>query len=331
MALRLGTFNLENLFGRYRFLDEDPAKRPKDYASRLQVIGVVAFRPGRSNALKPKAITEAQRKNTAATLLAAKPDILSVNEVENLSTLRIFNALYLKNYFDRLVMVQGNDPRGINVGLAFRRGLDVTVRELRTHADEAAAGGFLPTSNRLDTKKGLGLAAFSRDCLEVDVDVGTTKLTFLVNHLKAQEIRNGVDATTAKRLGQARYVATIVDRVAAQGRLPVVLGDLNKDVDGADYDGSLAPIATHPALADAFAAVPVADRWTHFYDADRSVSRLDYLWLPTSLASAITKTEVVRGGLSPRCTQFTGRRLGTIAKDRLEASDHCPVVVTLEV
>src|SRR6267378_3029976 len=114
MKLRIGAFNCENLFGRYRFLNTDPAKRGKNYEQKIQIYEVVVLE-GRTGKIKPDKIEKPQRKNTAAAIIAAAPDILAVEEVENLITLRLFNAVYAKNYFDRMLLIDGNEPRGIDV------------------------------------------------------------------------------------------------------------------------------------------------------------------------------------------------------------------------
>jgi hypothetical protein len=325
MKLRVTSFNCENLFGRYRFLDKPPEEQPKDYQKSIQIFDVVAFGGKR---LKPKEISEAQRKNTGAVVIATEPDILAVCEVENLTTLRYFNALYMKNYFDRVVVIDGNDPRGIDVGLLLRKGLKADVVAIRTHADDAAEGGYLGTTNMLDMKGRNGKASFSRDCLEVDIDVGGRELTFLVNHFKAQEIRSdGTDTTTAKRRGQADRAALIARRVRASGRSPIVVGDLNKDIASDTYDDSIDPVALSTALVNPWKAVPAKDRWTHWYSSKKSVSQLDYILPDKSLKEAISGVEVFRGGLSTGCKQYQGPRVGTIAEDNLEASDHCAISV----
>lgn len=325
MKLRVTSFNCENLFGRYRFLNLPPEQQNKDYAKSIQIFDVVAFG---GNRIKPAAIGEAQRHNTGAVPLAVKPDILAVCEVENLTTLRLFNAVYMKNYFDRIVLLDGNDPRGIDVGLLFRKGLKAEIGAIRSHADDAAAGGFLGTTNMLDMAGRVGKASFSRDCLEVDVDVGGKPLTFLVNHFKAQEIgSNGNDSTTAKRRGQAERAALIARRARASGRLPIVLGDLNKDVASATYDDSINPVAKSTSFVNPFKALPADARWTHFYASKKSVSQLDYILPDKGLASFIEGVDIFRGGLSTDCKQFTGKRVGTIDKDNLEASDHCAISV----
>jgi endonuclease/exonuclease/phosphatase family metal-dependent hydrolase len=332
MKLRLTAFNCENLFGRYGFLEKPPEDQPRDYARNIQIFDVITYEPGRSNTLKPKAISEAQRLNTAAAILEAAPDIMAVCEVENLPTLRLFNAKYMDSYFDRVVLMDGNDPRGIDVGLLIRKGFNAQIEAVRSHADDAAAGGYIPTTNMLDMKNRLGKASFSRDCLEVDVKVGSKALTFLVNHFKAQELDNkNNDSTTAKRRGQAERVAAIVRRARTAGRLPIVLGDLNKDISLPIYEQSLDPLVKSTTLFNASKLLPDTERWTHFYESKKSVSQLDYILVDSKLKGAIDDVSVLRGGLSKKCKQYTGARLGTIEQDNFEASDHCPLSVDLKL
>ncbi len=67
------------------------------------------------------AITEIQRNNTALAILDAQPDILAVQEIENIYTLRNFNDEYLDNYFDRALSIDGNDLWGIDVRLLLKK------------------------------------------------------------------------------------------------------------------------------------------------------------------------------------------------------------------
>jgi endonuclease/exonuclease/phosphatase family metal-dependent hydrolase len=330
MKMRLSTFNCENLFGRYGFLDAPPVDQPRDYAKDIKIVDVVTFEPGRSNLLKPKAISEAQRKNTAEAMLALQPDILSVCEVENLTTLRLFNFKYLKNYFDRVVLLDGNDSRGIDVGLLIRKGIDANIEAIRTHADDAAVGGYIATTNILDMRGRLGAASFSRDCLEVDINVGSSALTILCNHLKAQETRDGNDPTTPKRLGQATRVAGFVKRARTNDRLPIVMGDLNKDYRHDDYDGSLNPLVKSTMLYEPVKTLAESERWTHFYASEKSVSQLDYVLIDKKLKDHVTSVEIFRGGLSTKCKQYVGPRIGTVT-DKNEASDHCPLCVEIDL
>jgi len=327
MKLRITTFNCENLFGRYRILDKPPAGQVANYENLLQIPEVVTLEPGRAGKIKPATISQEQRKNTANAILETDPQILAVEEVENLATLRLFNGKYLGNAFDRILLIDGNDARGIDVGFLVRKGVSAEILEIRTHVDDAVSGGYLDKSNRLDTRVA-AQAVFSRDCLEADLRVGQMVLTFLVNHFKAQDNKPG---STTRRLGQAGRVAALAATARNQGKFPIVMGDLNIDVKQSDYDQSLDPLVTLPILHDPFAGLNDQDRWTHYYSSKRKVSRLDYILIDARLAPRVLGTEIFRKGLSKKCKQYAGPRLASMKTNDLEASDHCPTSVVLDL
>ncbi len=327
MKLRLTTFNCENLFGRYQILDKPPAGQVKNYESLLQIPEVVTLEPGRSGTIKPAKISAEQRKNTANAILEADPQLLAVAEVENLTTLRLFNSKYMGNAFDRILLIDGNDARGIDVGFLVRKGVAAEILEIRTHVDDAISGGYLDKSNRLDTRV-TSQAVFSRDCLEVDVRVNQTVLTFLVNHFKAQD---GKATSTKRRLAQATRVAELATTAQGNGKFPVVMGDLNIDTKQSDYDQSLEPLTTLPILCDPFSGLSDQDRWTHYFSSDNAVSRLDYILIDSRLAPRVQATEIFRKGLTKKCKQYTGPRLNSMKTNDLEASDHCPTSVVLDL
>lgn len=327
MKLRITTFNCENLFGRYRILDKPPGVAITNYEKWIQIPDVVTLEPGRTGIPKPAKISEEQRKTTGNAILGAAPDLLAVAEVENLITLRLFNGKYLNNYFDRILLVDGNDARGIDVGFLVKKGVKAEILDFRTHVDDALGGGFLTKSNRLDTKV-TGQAIFSRDCLEVDVKVGTKVLTFLVNHFKAQD---GKPASTTRRHNQAKKVAALATQARSDGRFPIVMGDLNIDTKQSDYDQSLDPVVSLAILQDPFAGLATNDRWTHYYSSGKKVSRLDYILIDNRLGGNVKGTEIFRKGLTPKCKQYTGPRLSSMNGNDLEASDHCPTTVALDL
>jgi hypothetical protein len=119
MNLTITTFNLENLFSRYVFLD-DPAQ-PNNQRVVMSGISSINYQ---GNPLSP-ATTQIQRNNTARAILDSRPDILAVQEVENLWTLRLFNDQYLSGYFGQMILLEGNDGRGIDVGLCIKTILNI--------------------------------------------------------------------------------------------------------------------------------------------------------------------------------------------------------------
>lgn len=345
MQLKVSTFNVENLFNRYAFLDLPWDGR--HFESFVLAKGVVSL-ASRDGDLVSYSVTDIQRNNTALAILDAAPDILAVQEIENIYTLRNFNDTYLDNYFGHILSIDGNDPRGIDVGLLIKRDLkkdqpdlkDLRILNVRTHIDDAKKGEMV--SRRYVGKIGgqdaylAAGAIFSRDCLEVDIEVvtkqSTTVLTLLINHLKAQDSRP--KESDAKRKLQAERVAALASAAAAQGKLPIVLGDMNID---ARKSKTIDALVKHPELQDPLGAVPAADQdgiWTHY---SGSVSRLDYILPHKSLKigpiNLQNNTTIVRKGLTTKCTKYplTQPRYPTIGPMHTEASDHCPVTLVLEV
>ena len=325
MQLKITTFNCENLFGRYRMLDMPWNKRPSGYEKRIQVFDVVALEPGRTGRIKPKEIAAVQRQTTADAILEAAPDILAVQEVENLPTLRLFNSMYCKNYFRQIICYEGNDVRGIDVGLLIKHDVKAEVLAVKSHADESINGGLLESSSRLNMRN-MSKAVFSRDCLEVDIKIKSTIITFLVSHFKAQD---GKASSVQKRINQSKRTKELAAKAMQAGKKVIVLGDFNMDIKQANYDNSIDEIYHYRKLADPFIHIASEDLWSHYYSSQRKVSRLDYILTDKSLH--VSSVELFRKGLTPACKKYKGERLQSMAGNGLEASDHCPASIIVEI
>lgn len=119
MQITIGTFNLNNLFSRFNF---SAAVTPGGAAmiestSRLDLTGANEFRfrefAGRlvtgKNPVDRQRITERIRRIDL--------DVLAVQEVEDIDTLKRFNQKDLGRRYPHIVLVEGNDLRLIDVGL----------------------------------------------------------------------------------------------------------------------------------------------------------------------------------------------------------------------
>ena len=319
MDITITTFNVENLFNRYAMLDEPWEGR--NYEQVVMAVGLVSV-GDRQGALVSYETTHIQRNNTAMAILDAAPDILAVQEVENIYTLRNFNSEYLDDYFDRILLIDGNDPRGIDVGLLLRKGLKVEVADIRTHVDEPLDKKAVTRRAARDFGYMATGALFSRDCLEVDVRAGGETLTLLVNHLKAQD---GKANSVKRRKTQAARVEQLAKQAADAGKKPIVLGDLNV---APETDGSLEPLLKSKVLQNVKPA-DACGEWTHFYRAKKEYARLDYILPHKSLN--VVGTNIMRKGLTTIAKQYAGDRYPTIGPQHTEASDHCPVSAKIAV
>ncbi len=322
--IRIGTFNCENMFARYKFLNNSwEGTHYVDFIRPTVAEGLVTFGPGRDDTPVPTEISRQQRKNTAAVVLANKPDILAVQEVENLPTMRLFNSDFLKHHFAYSVLIEGNDQmRLIDVGLYS----NYPFLNIRTHMFETTKfPGNKDESN-----------IFSRDCLEVEVNVDGSIVTFFVNHFKAQDkfTKRGKNPSkdVLKRKIQAERVTEIVEESMKGDKNAryVVLGDLNCPPPS-DGGTELSSLYETQALVSVEESTD-GDTWTHFFADPKTVSKMDHILISPALAKNNKKAKLIieRGGLSPKCKQYKGERFANVT-DETEASDHCGVFLDLDI
>ena len=107
---------------------------------------------------------------------------------------------------------------------------------------------------------GNSVPTFSRDCLEVRVDIpGTKHLQLLINHLKSQGSGPTSDPESdSRRKGQAESVAALVDQYDLKKDYLIVAGDLNDTPDST----ALAPLATKTGLYNVNLELAPAERGT---------------------------------------------------------------------
>jgi len=303
MRVRIGTFNVENLFARFRFRSDFSLSQGEQ---GIWTIDNTKFAP----------FSEKHHRITAQALGAIHADILGLQEVENLTTLRRFLRQF-KHFmpnggYPYQLLIDGNDPRLIDVALISQ----YPFGAIRTHQFDLA-----PDGNPI----------FSRDCLEVEVRLPHGKsLTVLVNHFKS--MMGDRQQTMTTRRAQATRVAEILQERFGEdpGQAAwVVVGDLN------DYLPSegLEPLLEQPWLENVMERLPAGDRWTHYFAGGDKYNQLDYVLVSRSLAQANPNAlpEIERRGLPQRASRFQGKRFGGVGHDNPKASDHCPVVIELEV
>src|SRR2546423_797168 len=124
--------------------------------------------------------TDAAVENTARVIAEVNADIICLMEIESRVELQKFHDDLLfkkflqpagKAFYENILLVDGNDDRGIDVALMSR----LPVLSLRSHINE-------PSGHH-----GNDGATFSRDCLEVRIQLPNKKeLLLMVNHLKSK-------------------------------------------------------------------------------------------------------------------------------------------------
>ncbi len=302
-TIRIATFNCENLFARYHFKDnEDPTSAVQD-----------GWLPDQT---KFELNDDDAKRITGNAIEATNADVIALQEVESLGTLKRFRSKHIdggSRTYPYLALIDGNDPRLIDVAVMSK----YPISRIRTHQHVRKS----PTSRSY---------IFSRDCLEVDIEVDGRILTLFVQHYKS--MIGGRSQTKQRRLDQVVKTREIVENrfgTSAAGDHPwIVLGDFN------DYLGAgtaLDQIVGWDQAENVIARLPEEERWTHYWNSGNEYRQLDYLLVSSTLSDSIKALpEIIRKGLPKRATRYTGPRFRGVGENSPKASDHCPVTIELE-
>lgn len=245
--------------------------------------------PAKDDTVVSAATVTSKITKLAKVVNAQAPDVLTIQEVETKDLLGRLNdklTAKLPNY----ELIPGRDPRGINVAILSK----FPILSSKTHQNEW-----------LYTPDGRGPYKWSRDCLEVHLDLGGNReAAFLVNHLISQ-IDDSVD-TDLKRQAQAKGARDLADgiRNGSPWVAVFITGDMNDD-----------PTSTSTRLffddglyVDLWSGQSLANAWT--YKDGSTPHRLDYL-IPDAVAARWKQSAAL-----------------VHSSDVTSASDHAPVVAS---
>ena len=248
--------------------------------------------------------------NAARVIQAVNADVLCLVEVEDRHTLDRFDRMTLKKFkasFRHNLLIDGNDPRGIDIGLLSQ----FPIRSVRSHIDDVTA-----------IKKS---TIFSRDCPEFEIELPDGRSLWLLgNHFKSQGY--GVQAANdAKRLSQAKRVRELLSRFDLTRDLVVVAGDFN----GSPTSAPLKPLLTTPGLFDVLKSpLHQGPSWT-YHDGRQQI---DYLLVSQALFVTLGSVGIERRGLFHK-TNFGGKfpHFPEVTDETTQASDHAAVWAEFQI
>lgn len=264
--------------------------------------------------LTRKRANAAAVKNTARVLADLEAHILCLVEVENRPLLQQFHDEILYKQFLKpngrsgykyIRLIDGNDSRGIDVAVMSR----LPLNWIRSHIHETT------------TYNGKKVKLYSRDCLEVDVQVSSTRrVRLFINHFKSMGYSPANDPqSNRRRKGQAEGVAKLASALNLKKDFIVVAGDLNCD----PSSFSLKPLLSKPDLYNANLELPPNERGTY----RTGKKQLDYLIVSDALKKEMAKVHIERRGLFSRKWQT----YATVKSRKTEASDHAAVVASFRI
>jgi endonuclease/exonuclease/phosphatase family metal-dependent hydrolase len=293
MNVTVGTFNLNNLFSRYNFEGEIDAIKKTE----TSVDSEITYQFGSEDTYRirtylgrlVKAKYDADTTRIADRIKAMNIDVLAVQEVEDIDILKEFNRDHLDGMYPYVVLIDGNDPRLIDVGILSRLPIGgVTSWQQAVHPD--------------DPEK----PVFGRDLQQVEILSPTRSrklFTLFNNHLKSHFVDFREDPVTgqqANSLRRARQAAMIAEIVKAETRPSssfIILGDMNDPPESPDLHAFVAdtelnlvnalvnPVETRPPKADT--PPPSSPAWTHRFKPSGQPAQYelyDQIWLSSPLA-----------------------------------------------
>jgi predicted extracellular nuclease len=264
--------------------------------------------------LKKEPVNEIATQMTAKVIQDVNADILAVIEAEDRTTLGRFNLQMLKALgaeYSQIMLIDGNDERGIDVGLLTKPGH--VIESMVSHVDDLAGNDRV----------------FSRDCPEFRVRVGEEIVVVLVNHLKSKGFGAPAESN-ARRRAQARRIREIYDLRRGEGVDNIVIvGDMNDTPDSDPLspllgNGSdLKDITEHPDFED--------DGRPGTYKNGTASNKIDYVLLSPALFDRVSGGKIFRKGV-------WGGKNGTIFPhyDEMKAeihaaSDHAAIYADIDL
>ncbi|MFG2894105.1 endonuclease/exonuclease/phosphatase family protein [Streptomyces sp. NPDC048248] len=245
--------------------------------------------------------------NTGQVVAEVDADVLLMVEVEDRLTLHRFQKQVLSDLMGAKtypfnMLIDGNDSRGIDIGLYSRR----PITSVRSHIFDSAAGRPI----------------FSRDCPEFEVELtGGAPLWILGNHFKSKI--GSPAATTKKRKAQAERVREIYKSALERSANVVVAGDLNDDPESEPLalllDTGLQDVMSHRTYTGA--------PGTHGTGTSLA-QKFDYVMLAPALWDLVEDVKVERRGIH---APGTFKSFPTVTSKGDQASDHAAVYADLDL
>lgn len=270
--------------------------------------------------LASRPISEAAVQNKAKVICEISPDIILLQEVEDRQALLEFNARYLPEEvrFEEIVVVPGNDSRGLELGIMLKNGY--SLRSMMSYSNETCGGEKL----------------FDKDFQEYEVrDPEGKAVSILSAHLC--ELGSEKQVSDEKRREQSSRIAEVYKELLSRDqRNIVVAGTFNVP----SYCDSISPLLRDLELVevkkhksfnvDIDAGLDASYHSLGAYRVGVNLKQKDYLLLSPNLFHRVKKGGLNRKGIWPeKKDQF--RTYKTLSCEAHQASSHPLVWADLDL
>jgi endonuclease/exonuclease/phosphatase family metal-dependent hydrolase len=264
--------------------------------------------------LKTDTVREAAIENTARVFNAVDADVLCVVEAEDRVALKRFNEFMIPvvngRKYDHVMLIDGNDDRGIDVGIMTRH--DFPITRMMSHVDDKDGNNPI----------------FSRDCAEYVISTGQNNLLLLVNHFKSKGYGSQTQSN-ARRRRQAQRVREIYEERLSEFPLIAIVGDFNDT----PTSGPLEPLLGDGQLVDAMAHPRFVnspnDNVLGTFGKAQTI-KFDYILMSPELSRRVDTAGVERRGVW-RGVRSRRKMFDDVESELDAASDHAAVWVELDI
>jgi len=252
---------------------------------------------------------------TARVIKDVGADIIGIVEADNRPSLVRFNDDMLDEMYGHIMLIDGNDTRGIDVGIM---------------ADEKYEIETVHSNVDLTDNTGI---VFSRDCPEYRVRIPNgPDIYILINHFKSQSGGSG----STKRQRQAAAVRKIANKLTGEGEHVIIMGDLNEGpaTEGQQAENLTKLFDNNSPLVDCYSldGFETGNR-PGSYNSCGLRNRFDYILLSKSLIPHFTGGGVFRMGLwgDRKTRPDKWETYPEMTESSEQASDHAVVYVDLNL
>ncbi len=211
-------------------------------------------------------------KIAQAIVAMGAPTIIGLQEVENIGVLEdLVEQEQLANFDYVAYLVEGEDPRGIDVGFIVR-------------SDRATVQG----ANNYPAPEGLSTRPTLVITTTIHLNEGDVTVYVLNNHLSS--LASGEEATEPRRTAQAAWNTTLIDRfrkVDPEAHF-IVMGDLNSFINTPPLQA-----IEDAGLRHVYEFLGPQDEWPYTYVFQGATQTLDHILVSDELFSRLALVDAL--------------------------------------